>query len=175
MLALSAFGRPMADKLTASKRSRNMAAIRSRDMKPELAVRSLAHRMGYRFRLHRADLPGKPDLVFPKYRAAVFVHGCFWHQHEKPSCLDGRMPKSNLAYWGPKLDRNVKRDNENFARLEAEGWTVLVIWECRTKDGALLARVISSFMESVQSPVPPLRRQRRRDLRRQPLRRESAA
>ena len=93
----------MADKLTATERSRNMASIRSKGMKPELAVRKAAHALGFRFRLHRKDLPGKPDLVFPKYRAVIFVHGCFWHQHPEPRCLDGRPPKSNLGYWQPKL------------------------------------------------------------------------
>ena len=138
-----------------------MASIRSKHMKPELAVRKAAHRLGFRFRLHRKDLPGKPDLVFPKYRAVIFVHGCFWHQHSKPGCLDGRPPKSNLAYWGPKLARNLQRDAAHRAELEKQGWRVLTVWECETKDAQLLARTITGFLkrqpseqEEALSPLP---------------------
>jgi DNA mismatch endonuclease (patch repair protein) len=120
------------DKLSRARRSANMAAIRSRDMKPEVSVRRAAHGMGYRFRLHRRDLPGKPDLVFAGRRTVIFVHGCFWHQHRR--CIDGRMPRSNLGYWGPKLLRNVTRDAEHLARLRAEGWRAFVIWECEATD-----------------------------------------
>ncbi len=137
----------MADKLSAAKRSRNMASIRSKDMKPELAVRKMAHALGFRFRLHRKDLPGKPDLVFPKYRAVIFVHGCFWHQHAEPRCLDGRPPKSNLDYWGPKLARNAQRDASSKAMLEAKGWRTLVIWECETKNAQVLAVRIADFLK----------------------------
>ncbi|MFY9642109.1 MAG: DNA mismatch endonuclease Vsr [Rhodomicrobium sp.] len=137
----------MADKLNAIERSRNMASIRSKDMKPELAVRKLAHALGFRFRLHRKDLPGKPDLVFPKYQAVIFVHGCFWHQHAEPRCLDGRPPKSNLAYWGPKLARNAERDASSRQMLEAQGWRVLVVWECETKDAQALAAKIVGFLK----------------------------
>jgi DNA mismatch endonuclease, patch repair protein len=101
------------DTLSKIRRSVNMAAIRSKGMKPEMIVRSLVHSMGYRFRLHAATLPGKPDLVFAGRRCAIFVNGCFWHQHAKKSCPDGRLPKSNLAYWIPKLTRNVERDKVN--------------------------------------------------------------
>ena len=123
-----------------------MASIRGKDMKPEMAVRKAAHAAGFRFRLHRKDLPGKPDLVFPKYRAAIFVHGCFWHQHTEPRCLDGRPPKSNGAYWGPKLRRNVERDAEAQAKLAEMGWRTLVIWECETKDRQGLAGRIAAFL-----------------------------
>lgn len=109
-----------------------MAAIRSKDMKPERLVRSLAHKLGYRFRLHSKDLPGKPDLVFRSKRKVVFVHGCFWHQHDKATCADARLPKSNTQYWLPKLQRNVARDAYSRAVLQAEGWKVLVIWDCET-------------------------------------------
>jgi DNA mismatch endonuclease, patch repair protein len=136
----------MADKLTAVERSRNMASIRSKDMKPELAVRKLAHRLGFRFRLHRKDLPGKPDLVFPKYRAAIFVHGCFWHQHADPKCLDGRPPKSNGSYWGPKLARNRERDCAHKDALERQGWRVLIVWECETKQPDLVREKIRTFL-----------------------------
>lgn len=137
----------MADKLSVTARSRNMASIRSKDMKPELAVRKLAHALGFRFRLHRKDLPGKPDLVFPKFKAVIFVHGCFWHQHDDPRCLDGRSPKSNLDYWGPKLARNLERDALSRAMLEMQGWRSLVIWECETKDARAMASKILGFLK----------------------------
>ena len=137
----------MADKLSPEHRSRNMAAIRSKDMKPELVVRRLAHSLGFRFRLHRKDLAGKPDLVFPKYKAVIFVHGCFWHQHEDARCLDGKQPKSNQNYWAPKLSRNVERDAKNKASLEQQGWRVLIIWECETKDAVMLASRIHDFLK----------------------------
>jgi DNA mismatch endonuclease (patch repair protein) len=122
-------------------RSRNMAAIRSKDMKPERVVRSLVHRLGFRFRLHGKDLPGKPDLVFRNRRKAIFVHGCFWHQHPKRSCNDGRAPKSNLAYWAGKLARNVARDAKNKSQLKAMGWRVMVIWECEANSPSLASRI----------------------------------
>ncbi len=123
-----------------------MAAIRSKDMKPELVVRKLAHGLGFRFRLHRKDLPGKPDFTFPRYKAVIFVHGCFWHQHPEPRCIDGKQPKSNSAYWGPKLARNVERDAKNRAILEERGWRVLTIWECETKNPDILALRVRHFL-----------------------------
>jgi DNA mismatch endonuclease, patch repair protein len=137
----------MADKLTPAERSRNMASIRSKGMKPELLVRKAAHAAGFRFRLHRKDLPGKPDLAFPKFKAVIFVHGCFWHQHPEPRCLDGRPPKSNLTYWGPKLERNGKRDAEARAKLAEMGWRALIIWECETKDREALGQRIARFLK----------------------------
>jgi DNA mismatch endonuclease (patch repair protein) len=125
-----------------------MAAIRSKGMKPELAVRKLVHSLGFRYRLHRADLPGKPDLVFPKHRAVIFVHGCFWHQHSKADCLDGRPPKSNVQYWLPKLHRNIQRDAEDQAKLEQLGWRVLIIWECETKNIDLVAAKVARFLKA---------------------------
>lgn len=141
------------DKITAARRSDNMRAIRSKDMKPEKAVRSMAHAMGYRFRLHRKDLPGKPDLVFPGRRAVIFVHGCFWHQHPAPDCKDARPPKSNLDYWGPKLERNKARDARNKDDLEAKGWRVLVLWECQTKDEAVAKQLIRAFLDYMASDL----------------------
>jgi DNA mismatch endonuclease (patch repair protein) len=123
-----------------------MRAIRSKDMKPEIAVRSLAHRMGYRFRLHRKDLPGKPDMVFPSRRAVIFIHGCFWHQHSDPTCRDARLPKSNIDYWQSKLLRNQARDTKHEAALLAQGWRVLVIWECETKDELALKERLLAFL-----------------------------
>ena len=124
-----------------------MSAIRSTGMKPEMLVRSLVHRMGYRYRLHAKDLPGKPDLVFRPRKKVIFVHGCFWHQHPKLSCKDGRPPKSNTGYWGPKLARNVERDADHLKALKASGWRVLVLWECDVLKGSrVLERRIRAFL-----------------------------
>jgi DNA mismatch endonuclease (patch repair protein) len=120
------------DKLTPEHRSWNMGRIRSGNTKPELAVRSLLHRMGYRFRLHRKDLPGKPDIILPKYKTVVFVHGCFWHRHM--SCQYAYAPKSRVKFWEEKFKSNIERDNRNQAELEAIGWKVIVIWECELSD-----------------------------------------
>ncbi len=115
-------------------------------MKPEMTVRQLAHSLGYRYRLHRKDLPGKPDLVFGPRKAVIFVHGCFWHQHDKEDCLDGRRPKSNTDYWNKKLARNVQRDEEAQKNLQDQGWRVMVIWECETKDQATLRSRLKAFL-----------------------------
>jgi DNA mismatch endonuclease (patch repair protein) len=138
------------DKLTRQRRSENMRRIKGKDTKPELIVRRIAHSLGYRYRVHRKDLPGKPDLVFPSRRKVVFVHGCFWHQHEKLNCLDSRRPKSNVAYWQPKLDRNVSRDRVHTKELEGDGWKVLVVWDCETGDTAGLARRLRRFLGSIR-------------------------
>lgn len=131
-------------------RSRTMAAVRSTDTKPEMLVRGLAHRLGYRFRLHRKDLPGKPDLVFPGRRAVVFVNGCYWHGHD---CKRGaRMPKTNVDYWTAKIGRNRERDIASAAALEADGWRVLVVWECEMKDVDALAERLQGFLDQ---PSPP--------------------
>ena len=143
----------MTDKLSPERRSANMAAIRSKDMKPEMLVRSLVHRLGYRFRLHRKDLPGKPDLVFGPRRKVIFVHGCYWHQHADPACLDGRPPKSNTSYWLPKLQRNIERDASNIEALEALGWSVMIIWECETRRDDLAER-LEAFLEANSTPPP---------------------
>ncbi|MGO8714404.1 MAG: very short patch repair endonuclease [Smithella sp.] len=110
------------------KRSEVMSHIRSRDTKPELIIRSMLHKMGFRFRLHRRDLPGCPDIVLPKYKAIIFVHGCFWHLHD--GCRDGTIPKTYQDKWKYKLERNVQRDKIHIERLQELGWNVLVIWEC---------------------------------------------
>ncbi len=137
----------MADKISPDRRSENMRRIRAKDMKPEMIVRRLVHGMGFRYRLHRKDLPGKPDLVFGPRRKVVFVHGCFWHQHNNPNCLDGRMPKSRVEYWEPKLRRNVERDTENCKRLKDEGWQVLTVWECECRDEPALIETIKRFLD----------------------------
>lgn len=125
------------DTLSEEKRSWNMSRIRSRDTKPELIVRRLLHRMGYRFRLHRKDLPGSPDIVLPRDRTVIFVHGCFWHRHE--GCRCAYNPKSRVDFWQKKFLQNVERDRKVRHELKNLGWRVLVVWECETKDAGLLA------------------------------------
>jgi DNA mismatch endonuclease, patch repair protein len=134
----------MADHLTASERSGHMRRIRKRDTKPELTVRRAAHALGLRFRLHRADLPGTPDLVFPRHRKLIFVHGCFWHQHV--GCRLARQPKSRLEYWLPKLARNVERDHEARDALEEAGWNCLVVWECHAQNAEMLEGILTRFL-----------------------------
>lgn len=109
-----------------------MSRIRSVNTKPEVLLRSHLFKRGLRYRLHAKDLPGKPDLVFRGKRLAVFVHGCFWHQHE--NCIDGRLPKSNTSYWADKLRKNLERDRDNLGRIEKMGWQTLVVWECEILD-----------------------------------------
>jgi DNA mismatch endonuclease (patch repair protein) len=128
-------------------RSAIMRAVTSQDTKPEMAIRRLIHRLGYRYRLHRADLPGKPDLVFPIRRKVIFVHGCWWHGHD---CKRGaREPKTNTAYWRAKIGRNVTRDRTNRAALKSIGWRVCVIWECEIKDLASMETRIRTFLNEV--------------------------
>lgn len=122
----------MTDTLTPEERSERMGRIRGRNTSPELAVRRAVHAAGLRYRLHARDLPGRPDLVFRSRRLAVFVHGCFWHQHPDPSCKLARMPKSKLEFWRPKLEGNRARDLRTRGELEALGWLVLEVWECET-------------------------------------------
>ena len=141
----------MADKLSVRRRSWNMSRIRSRDTNPELAVRRSLHRLGYRYRLHRNDLPGKPDIVLPKHRIAIFVHGCFWHQHT--GCIDCSNPKTNIKYWGPKLLANLQRDRKNRRTLRRLGWTAIVIWECQTQRTQQLRDRLSRELNSkIDSP-----------------------
>lgn len=118
----------MTDIISKEKRSWNMSRIRSRDTKPELVVRSLLHKAGYRFRLHIGTLPGKPDIVLPKYNTVIFVHGCFWHRH--PSCKYAYTPKSRVKFWKEKFRQNVARHKTVAAELERLGWQVLIVWEC---------------------------------------------
>ena len=112
-------------------RSRNMSAIKSKNTKPEIAVRKLLHSMGYRFRLHRKDLPGSPDIVLPKYKTVIFVHGCFWHRHE--NCKYATTPKTRKEFWEKKFRENINRDNLNQANLALKGWKIIIIWECQLK------------------------------------------
>ena len=126
----------MADRISRAHRSWNMSRIRSKDTGPELIVRSLLHRMGYRFRLHRKDLPGRPDIVLPRYRTVVFVHGCFWHRHR--DCKHAYTPKSRISFWKSKFAQNVSRDRRVRTELAAAGWNVVIVWECEIRDVELL-------------------------------------
>lgn len=124
------------DTVTPEQRSKIMSMIKGKNTKPEILVRSVCHELGLRYRLHRKDLPGKPDLVFPKHRLCLFVHGCFWHRH--PGCKYAYTPKSRLDFWLPKLAKNVERDLDAQQALIARGWKVVIIWECHTKNREVL-------------------------------------
>jgi DNA mismatch endonuclease, patch repair protein len=130
------------DTLTLAQRSERMGRVRCRDTKPEWAVRRLVHSLGFRYRLHKASLPGKPDLVFASRRKVIFVHGCFWHRHGV-RCPLTRMPKSRLDFWKSKFEQNTRRDEKNIRRLRTAGWKVMTVWECQlSRQEALKARII---------------------------------
>lgn len=136
----------MADTHSPEQRSFNMSRIKERDTKPEMVVRSLVHQLGFRFRLHRKDLPGKPDLVFPSRKKIIFVHGCFWHMHD---CRYGRVvPKTNDEYWRNKRQGNVERDKKNLAVLQELGWRVLILWECQVKYSENLDKMLMEFLSA---------------------------
>ncbi|HKG79558.1 MAG TPA: DNA mismatch endonuclease Vsr [Pyrinomonadaceae bacterium] len=135
------------DKLTPERRSENMRRIRSKDMKPEIAVRQLVHRLGYRYRLHDKTLPGKPDLVFRSRHKVILVHGCFWHQHRIRGCKITREPKSNTDYWAVKLQRNVARDLEHKKALARKGWKVLTVWECEIANEPAILKRLTRFLD----------------------------
>ena len=132
------------DNFTTAERSRNMARIKGKNTAPERRVRSLLHGMGYRFRLHRRDLPGTPDIVLPKHRAVIFVHGCFWHRHE--GCKRATMPADHREFWEKKLTLNKERDRRHLAALEGMGYRCLVVWQCELKDMETLRRRLASFL-----------------------------
>jgi len=136
----------MTDVHTHEVRSYNMSRIKSRDTKPELLIRSLVHRLGYRFRLHRKDLPGKPDLVFPERKKVIFVHGCYWHVHDCP--FGAVKPATNAFFWSEKRNGNVLRDKLNEAKLATLGWEALTIWECEIKNTTSVAKRIKKFLDS---------------------------
>jgi DNA mismatch endonuclease, patch repair protein len=135
----------MADRLSKEHRSWNMSRIGGKDTKPEKTVRSVLHRMGYRFRLHCRDLPGCPDIVMPKYRLVIFVHGCFWHRHA--DCVFAYMPRSRQDFWRSKFDGTVLRDRRTCQKLELLNWKVTVIWECETKNQEFLKEKILSLIK----------------------------
>ena len=132
------------DTLTKEKRSWNMSRIKGKNTKPELKVRSLLHRLGYRFRLHKKDLPGSPDIVLPKYKAVIFVHGCFWHRHKE--CKLAYKPKSRVNFWEDKFKENMERDRIKLGELKKSGWNVLVVWESQTKNTSDLENLLKDFL-----------------------------
>lgn len=135
----------MADVLTPQQRSFNMSRIRNRDTRPEMVVRSIVHRMGYRYSLHKKDLPGKPDLVLVRHLKIIDVHGCFFHMHD---CKYGKVvPATNAEFWSAKRLSNVKRDKRNLAALKRNGWSVLTVWECQTRDRNALTKRLARFFE----------------------------
>ena len=134
------------DRLSKQRRSEIMGRIRGKNTSPELAVRSLIHKLGYRYKLYSKDLPGRPDMVFVRQKKVIFVHGCFWHGHK--GCPKGKLPKSNLDYWKPKLKRNKKRDSQNQQMLESERWKVLTVWQCEVKNKENLRNRVTEFLEA---------------------------
>jgi len=134
----------MTDTLSPEERSKRMSRIRSKDTNPEMKLRRLVHGMGFRYRLHAPNLPGKPDLVFPGRRAVIFMHGCFWHRHE--DCALARLPKSRLDFWKQKLETNKQRDQRNREQLVEQGWRVLVVWECQLNDTIKVSKIVREFL-----------------------------
>lgn len=132
------------DTVSSAQRSRNMASVRTRNTGPELVVRRILHAEGFRFRLHRHDLPGKPDIILPKHRAIVLVHGCFWHAH---NCQRGKIPSSNTEFWTRKRLSNIERDQRQQQQLQSLGWRVIVVWECETKNRDELRRRLRQFLQ----------------------------
>ena len=134
----------MTDTFTEQQRSQLMSRVRNRNTVPEVRVRSLLHQMGYRFRLHRKDLPGTPDIVFPKYRKIIFVHGCFWHGHNQ--CKRGKRPETNTDFWNTKINKNITRDINAQKSLLDSGWSVTVVWECEIADIKGLQDRLKAFL-----------------------------
>lgn len=132
------------DRVTQETRSKIMSAVGTRDTGAEKAIRSIVHRLGFRYSLRRADLPGKPDLVFASRGKVIFVHGCFWHGH---SCRYGRLPKSRLGYWKPKIEANRKRDRLQARELRSSGWSVLTVWQCELKNERRVSTRIKGFLD----------------------------
>ena len=141
----------MVENLTVEERSRIMSRIRSKDTKPEMTVRRLLHGLGYRYRLHRSDLPGRPDLTFPSRQKVIFVNGCFWHNHQ--GCKNVRVPSSNRDYWLAKLERNRSRDKRNLSLLKKDGWSPMTVWECELSDLKALKAKLIVFLESTNCLV----------------------
>jgi DNA mismatch endonuclease (patch repair protein) len=138
--------RVVTDRISSQARSANMARIRGRDTGPELAVRRALHRLGFRFRLHRRDLPGSPDIVLPRHRAVVFVHGCFWHRHS--GCRLTTTPGTRAEFWSTKFEANVARDARAIEALEKQGWQVHVVWECQTRNVNVLTETVAALLKS---------------------------
>lgn len=139
------------DVMSPERRSRNMSAIKGSNTKPEIAVRQILHSLGFRFRLHRKDLPGRPDIVLAKYRTVVFVHGCFWHRH--PGCRLASTPATRAEFWEAKFSRNVIRDRENYEKLMGLGWRIIVVWECDLRNRDDLVHRLHSFLKEESLPL----------------------
>ena len=154
------------DRISQEQRSWTMSQVRGKNTRPEMLVRRAAHALGLRFRLHRDDLPGTPDLVFPKHNVALFVHGCFWHRHS--GCKRASMPKTRKIYWTAKFKRNAERDSRVVTQTKAIGWRPVIVWECETKDADKLARILRARVPLEQNITRRLR-PRRRVLKRAPL------
>lgn len=142
----------MVDHIDPARRSLNMASVRSKHTEPELVVRKIVYGLGHRYRLHWKKLPGKPDLVFPGKRKAIFVHGCFWHGHD---CIRGRLPSTNLDFWEQKIGKNKERDSRARDQLESQGWSVLTIWQCGLKDVSELKQTIVRFLATSHNERDP--------------------
>lgn len=140
------------DRISSAKRSEVMSRVRGSNTKPEVQVRSFLHHLGYRFRLHQRGLPGRPDIVLPRYRTVIFVHGCFWHQH--PGCSKATLPGTNAEEWAAKLNRNVERDKENLGTLQALGWKVATVWECDLKTTAAVISSLSQVLTDINERLP---------------------
>jgi DNA mismatch endonuclease (patch repair protein) len=140
------------DIISGERRSWNMSRIKGKDTKPELVVRSTLHKMGYRFRLHKKELPGKPDIVLPKYKTVIFVHGCFWHRHK--GCKFAYKPKSRVDFWNAKFDETIARDKRNRKQLEAKGWNIEIIWECETANIYMLTARLRSIFDEIKTKTP---------------------
>lgn len=140
----------MTDVFSKERRSEIMSHIGSKNTKPEILIRKALHHSGYRFRLHVKTLPGKPDIVLPKYRTAIQVRGCFWHGHD---CIDGHLPKSNKEYWEPKLLKTKRRDRTNDRALRLEGWSVIIVWECRIQTEKGLAKQVDRICQLLQNKL----------------------
>jgi DNA mismatch endonuclease, patch repair protein len=135
------------DVFSKEKRSQIMSHVSGKNTKPELIVRSLLHHMGYRFRLHRKNLPGKPDIILPKYKKVIFIHGCFWHGHK--NCPRSKRPTTNKEFWHKKIDRNIHHDKEIVSNLKESGWDILIVWTCEIKDLNQLKDKILNFLEEI--------------------------
>lgn len=137
----------MVDNISKDERSRVMGLVKSKNTRPEKIVRSFLHRQGLRYRLHDKRLPGKPDMVFPRYKTVVFVHGCFWHGHNDPECKLARTPKSNVEFWKDKVSGNQKRDRRNIDELKKMGWRVMLVWECQIGNRNVLEGLAEDIKE----------------------------
>ncbi|MEL7655315.1 MAG: very short patch repair endonuclease [Bacillota bacterium] len=148
----------MTDIKSPEARSYNMSKIRGKDTKPELVVRKFLFKNGFRYRIHNDKLPGKPDIVLPKYKTVIFVNGCFWHAHE--GCKDFVWPRSNQAFWKDKIEGNVERDRINYEKLCSHGWNVIICWECRLKNKAIRESSLLSIADDIVRNLPPSREQK---------------